>query len=49
MTLSVRLQQGAEKGHSIACGADDLRHMLERSNRVQRTLSYRGGGGVKPR
>ncbi|XP_076614705.1 protein Shroom3 isoform X1 [Chaetodon auriga] len=34
-----------EKGRGAACGADDLRHMLERSTngtKVHRTLSYRG-------
>lgn len=38
--------QVTEKGGSIACGADDLRNMLERSTngaKVHRTMSYRGG------
>ncbi|XP_029941542.1 protein Shroom3 isoform X2 [Salarias fasciatus] len=32
-----------EKGRSSPCGAEDLRHMLERSTKAQRTMSYRGG------
>uniref|UniRef100_A0A8C4DZS9 Shroom family member 3 n=1 Tax=Dicentrarchus labrax TaxID=13489 RepID=A0A8C4DZS9_DICLA len=35
-----------DKGRSAACGADDLRNMLERSTngtKAHRTLSYRGG------
>ncbi|XP_068190196.1 protein Shroom3 isoform X2 [Antennarius striatus] len=34
-----------EKVQGIACGAEDLRNMLERSTKIQRTLSYRGGSG----
>lgn len=40
------VMQMSEKGHSTACGAEDLRNMLERSTsgtKVHRTLSYRGG------
>ncbi|XP_041815752.1 protein Shroom3 isoform X2 [Chelmon rostratus] len=36
----------SEKGRGAACGADDLRNMLERATngtKVHRTLSYRGG------
>lgn len=35
-----------EKGRNAACGAEDLRNMLERSTngpKAHRTLSYRGG------
>ncbi|XP_069369794.1 protein Shroom3 isoform X2 [Paralichthys olivaceus] len=38
-------QRMTEKGRSSPCGADDLRHMLERSTngtKAHRTLSYRG-------
>ncbi|XP_041666406.1 protein Shroom3 isoform X2 [Cheilinus undulatus] len=34
----------SEKGRSTACGAEDLRNMLERSSsKAHRTMSYRGG------
>ncbi|XP_068609036.1 protein Shroom3 [Brachionichthys hirsutus] len=40
-----------EKVQGVACGAEDLRNMLERSTQIHRTLSYRGGDSdhVKPR